>query len=158
MRFEETVQFKQLNSNAETHKSIDDVNVLTLADPVTQLCKRIKAFFNKDKEIHCAYLVNNNHGLGPKVDPETGDYIYITVPELPDPVIEDEEHICEFRIFTENYEKAQCLANVIRHKHLVREIYEDSQNEFHYRAHYLQVRIFYLSAIDPIGAEGGTDP
>lgn len=146
--------------DAKTFESINGKS-LTLCDPITQICRRIEAFFKADPDINCRFVVNNNKSLGPKTDPETGERITkkITIDnELVDAIV-DGDHLCEFRIFVNDYEKAQCLSNVIRHRHVFPEIYEaDSDGSFHIREHYLLVRVFVINAVDPDGTGGGSDP
>lgn len=159
MKLEDTILSKV--KDAKTFTSISNNNALTLYDPITQICKRIEAFFKSDDDISCRFVVNNNKSTPPKTDPETGEPITkkITVEnELVDAIV-DGDHFCEFRIFVKDVEKAQCLSNVIRHRHTIPEIYEAaSDGSYHIRYHYLLVRVFTISAIDPDGAEGGNDP
>jgi hypothetical protein len=159
MKFEETILTKMNDNN--TFKSIANENVLTLCDPITQLCKRIEAFFKADSDISCRYAVNNSHGLGPKIDPDTGEPYtkQIVIGDETITAIIDEDHICEFRIFVNDYEKAQCLSNVIRHRHVIPETYEAaSDGQIHLRNHYLLVRVYVINAIDPHSTEAGSDP
>ena len=161
MKFEETIIAKKANlNNAKTYDSISIANGLTLCDPITQICKRIEAFFKADPEITCRYAVNNNKHLGPKVDPDTGEQMTKKMDidgELVDVLLE-EDHFCEFRIFVENVEKAQCLANVIRHRHTIPETFEGSDGQLHARNHYLIVRVCTVDAVDPDGEGGGENP
>lgn len=105
--------------------------------------------------------MNNQKTLGPKIDPDTGEP-YTKMIEVEGESVQaiiDEDHFCEMRVFVNDVEKAQCLSNVIRHRHTVPEIYESASNgEFHIRNHYLLVRVFTIDAIDPDGENGGSDP
>ena len=159
MKFEEILQSKI--ADKQTYKSISNENGLTLYDPVTQICKRIEAFFESDNDISCRYAVNNNHGLGPKIDPDTGEPYtkQIIVDGETITAIIDEDHICELRLYVKDYEKAQAMSNVIRHQHVITENYEaTSDGRIHIRKHYLVIHIYVLNAIDPLGPEAGANP
>ena len=160
MKLEETVLGK-MNNDTKTYSSISNNNVLTLCDPITQICKRIEGFFKADTDIHCKYIVNNHKSLGPKIDPDTGNPYTKQIEYEGETVtaIIDEDHLCEFRIFVDDVEKAQCLSNVIRHRHLFPEYYEDTtEGNIHIRNHYLIVHVFTINAIDPDGEFGGSNP
>lgn len=162
MKFEESVLAKKANS-PEVYASIDGIEgALCLYDPITQLCKRIEAFFRKDPSIQCSFIVNNNRPLGPKIDPDTGEQMktIMIIDGEPTEVLLEEDHICEFRIFCKDLEKAQCLSNIVRHRHVIPETYEGAyeDNDIHLRNHYLLVRVFSLRAVDPAGEGGGSDP
>lgn len=162
MKLEETVigKLKGLSSN-EVYNSVNkSEGHLCLYDPITQICKRIEAFFKRDKDIHCAFVVNNNKRLGPKLHPDTGEqmtHLIIIDGESVEALVE-EDHLCEFRIFCDDYEKAQNLSNVIRHRHTFTETYDGSDGRVHVREHILIVRVFTLNAVDPDGPGGGSDP
>lgn len=162
MKFEETIQNK-LTSETVTYPSFDSKQegALCLYDPITQICKRIEAFFDKDPSIHCSFVVNNNKRLGPMIDPDTGEQMtrMITIDGESVNALLEQNHYCEFRIFCDDYEKAQNLSNVIRHRHTFTETYEGaSDGEIHVRDHILIVRVMVLHAVDPDGPGGGTDP
>ena len=150
--------FTKLNG-ATTYKSISSES-LTLCDPITQICKRIESFFKGDKDVYCAYKVNNHKALGPKIDPDTGEPYTKEIEYDGETVtaIIDNDHLCEFRLFVDDFEKAQCLSNVIRHRHLFPEYYEDTEGTIHIRNHYLIVHVFTIEAIDPDGEFGGSNP
>ena len=159
MELKDTILAKD---HENTYASIDGglENNLCLYDPITQICKRIEAFFNRDKDIHCAFVVNNNKRLGPKLHPDTGEqmtHLIIIDGESVEALVE-EDHLCEFRIFCDDYEKAQNLANVIRHRHTFTETYDGSDGRVHVRDHILLVRVFTISAVDPDGPGGGDNP
>jgi len=158
MKFEDSILTKLKDS--QTFASISGKS-LTLCDPITQICKRIEAFFKADSDVSCRFVVNNHKGLAPKVDPDTGEYVTKKVTfdnELVDAIV-DSDHFCEFRLFVKDVEKAECLSNVIRHRHTIPEIYEaTSDGKVHIRHHYLLVRVFTINAIDPDGEYGGDNP
>ena len=158
----ETIFVKTVDlQNVKTYKSMNE-NYLTLCDPITQICKRIEAFFKGDRDITCRYMVNNQKSLGPKIDPDTGEQMtrQMIIDGEERTVLLEEDHLSEFRIFVADVEKAQCLSNVIRHQHVFNEIYEGAydDSELHLRAHYLLVHVFTLNAVDPDGPQGGTNP
>lgn len=160
MKFEESVLAK---NNSETYPSLDSrqEGALCLYDPITQLCKRIEAFFKKDSDIQCSFAVNNSHGLGPKIDPDTGEQMtrLMDIDGEPTEVLLEEDHISEFRIFCKDYEKAENLSNVVRHRHVFPEVFLGVSDErFHLREHYLIVRVYVLNAVDPLGPGAGSDP
>lgn len=154
---------KKLNG-AKTYESLETPRVegsLSLYDPMTQICKRLEAFFKADPWVHCTYLVNNHKVLGPKIDPDTGTPYTrkLTVDDEQVDAIIDQEQLCEFRLYVDDYEKAQCMSNVIRHRHVYTEVYEaDSDGSFHIRDHILIVHVMCLNAVDPDGEGGGIDP
>ena len=151
--------FKQLSNNLKTYNSVTNSNKLSLCDPITQICKRIEAFFKGDIDVHCSFVVNNNKSLPPKTD-DQGNVItkrIIIDGDHYDAVVE-QDHLCEFRIFVDDYEKAQCLANVVRHRHTFNEQFLGSDDNLHLRSHILQVKVFTLNAVDPDGHGGGSDP
>ena len=156
----ETILVQRIN-DAKTYKTLNK-DGLSLCDPITQLYKRIEAFFKKDSDITCRYIVNNSKGLGPKINPDTGEQMTkrMTIDGEDVDVLLEEDHYCEMRIFCKDYEKAQCMANVIRHRHSVEEFYEGAfdDNRVHLRMHYLIVHVCTLNAIDPDGPQGGSDP
>ena len=160
MKFEDTVIAKKDKLGLTAIESIDKKG-LTLCDPITQICKRIEAFFKSDSDITCRFIVNNHKELGPKIDPDTGEQItkqIIVEGETIEALVE-QDHYCEFRIFCSDYEKAQCLSNVIRHRHKFEEIYQGTEEgEYHVREHYLIVHVCTIDAIDPDGEYGGSNP
>lgn len=158
MKNEETILNKL--ENAKTYKSISNSNNLTLIDPISQLCKRFETFFKADSDITCRFAVNNHQSLGPNIDPDTGEPYTkkITIDGETIDAILEKDHICEFRIFVNDYEKAQCLSNVIRHRHVIPETFEGSDNKIHLRNHYLLVRVCVIDAIDPSSSDAGNDP
>lgn len=163
MKFEETVLAKKQGLDPDkVYFSIDSAkeSALCLYDPITQICKRIEAFFKRDKDVHCSFIVNNNKRLGPKLDPDTGEQItkLITVDTESIEALVEEDHFCEFRLFCDDYEKAQNLSNVIRHRHTFTETYDGSDDRVHVRDHILIVRVFVISAVDPDGPGGGDNP
>jgi hypothetical protein len=158
VKLEQTILNKL--QDAKTYNSVSG-NTLTLCDPITQICKRLEAFFKADDSITCRYMVNNHKVIGPKIDPETGKPFTkkITVEGEPYDAVLDEDHLCEFRIFVNDVEKAQCLSSVIRHRHTIPEIYEAaSDGTYHLRNHYLIIHVCTLDAVDPDGSEGGANP
>lgn len=158
MKFEESILTKLKDST--TFNSING-GALTLCDPITQLCRRIEAFFQPDSDISCRFIVNNNKSLTPKIDPDTNEPIKKKIEyngELVDATV-DMDHFSEFRIFVKDVEKAESLSNVVRHRHTIPEVYEaSSDGKVHIRYHYLLVRVFTITAIDPDGEKGGSDP
>ena len=165
MKFEESILFKKEQlGNPKTYASIDNKQegALCLYDPLTQLCKRIEAFFRKDPDIHCKFVVNNNVPLGPKIDPDTGEQM-TKMMEIEGEMVEvylEEDHICEFRVYCDDLEKAQCLSNIIRHRHVFPETFQGAYEDdhIHLRNHYLMVRVFTVDAVDPAGPGGGSNP
>jgi len=159
MKFEDTIH-SRLSENTKTYNSINTNNALTLTDPITQLCKRIEAFFKADSDVTCRYIVNNSKALGPKIDPDTGEP-YTKLIEVDGEQVEaivENDHFCEFRVFVNDVEKAQCLSNVIRHRHTIQENFLGSDDKIHLRNHYLLVHVCTIDAIDPDGVGGGSDP
>lgn len=124
-----------------------------LCDPITQLCMRIEAFFRGCPGITCSYKVNNNVHLDWKKD-DHGDYI-TGVSDEGQPVFYSEDHVCEFRLYVENDIQAQCLANVIRHRHVVSEEFGmgspiDGSDAVGRRNHILNVKVFKINGVDPM--------
>ncbi len=140
-------------------------NRLTLCDPITQLCKRIEAFFRGCPGITTNFCVNNNAALDWKKD-DNGDYITGTVHDEESgndlTVFYSEDHVCELRIYVEDVEQADALANVVRHRHVVNEEFGmgspvDGSDAVGRRSHILNVRVFRLNPFDPMtpGSEAG---
>lgn len=102
---------------------------LTLCDPLTQIARRIKAFFKDDKDVIVAANINNN------VVVEAG-----------------QDHVAEVCIYVQCGEdiddtrKADCISNWIRHRHVIPEYGFDGSL---LRNHILNVRVFAVGAIDP---------
>lgn len=161
MKLENTLH-SNLN-NATLYPSVNNLqdNVLCLCDPITQICKRIEAFFFKDPNIHCRYIVNNNKPGHPEIDPDTGEQMtrMVTIDGQSISALVESDHLCEFRVFCNDYEEAENLSNVIRHRHIFTEIYQGTEEgELHVRDHILIVRVFMLNAVDPDGEGAGSDP
>jgi len=163
MKIEDTVLAKKelLGNAAELHVSIDHENALSLADPITQIAKRIEGFFKGDPDIMCRFLVDNSQSIGPKIDPDTGEQMekLMDVGGEPTYVLLENDHLAEFRVFCRDYEKAEALSNVIRHRHNFTEIFEGTDQRFHLRNHVLIVHVLTLDAIVPTQTGGGgTNP
>lgn len=164
MKAEECILYqKGPLTSRNVYASIDSSKewAVCLCDPITQLCKRIEAFFKRDPEVHCKFIVNNNADLGPKLDPDTGEQMtrMIELDGETKEVYLEEDHVCELRVFCDDLEKAQCLSNVIRHRHVIPEFYDGtSDDHVHLRNHHLMVRVFSVDAVDPMGDGSGSDP
>lgn len=102
---------------------------LTLVDPITQIARRIRAFFQYDPDVITAYHINNQAVVEP-----------------------GEDHVAELCIFVqcgkdvEDTAKADAISNFIRHRHVFTEYKMDGTV---LRNHVLNVRVFAIGAIDP---------
>ena len=140
---------------------------LTMVDPITQICKRIEAFFRGCPGIMVRYCVNNSQMLDWKKD-EHGDYIVgsMTYEEtgMEVPVFYSEDHINELRLYVTDVAQAMALANVIRHRHVENEEFAmlspiDGSDAIGKRAHILIVRVMMLDNIDPSDkSQAGDNP
>lgn len=159
MKLSESIIAKKdsLGENPKTYGLVSG-DGLSLCDPITQYCKRIEAFFRGCPGITTSFAINNNVNLGWKTD-DHGDYITDTVhveeTGADMPVFFSEDHVCEFRIYVEDNEQAEALANVIRHRHVVSEEFGmgspiDGSDAVGRRNHVLNVRVFQLNAVDPM--------
>lgn len=130
---------------------------LTLCDPITQICERIKGFFRGCSGITVSYCVNNSRSLDWKKD-ENGEYIVgkkIIGDNIERSVFYSEDHISELRLYVQDQLKAESLANVIRHRHVVNEEFDmaspiDGSDAVGTRAHILNVRVMTLNDMDPM--------
>lgn len=114
---------------------------LTLCDPLTQIAKRIQAFFADDPDVITTYKINNNVDLEPpKYDKDGKD-------GKP-----GQDHLAELCIYVqsgqsvEDTTKADCISNYIRHRHVLPEYTFDGVL---IRNHILNVRVFAVGAVDP---------
>lgn len=138
---------------------------LTLCDPITQICKRIEAFFRGCNGITVKYCVNNSEILNWKKN-EYGEYVVDRkcVDGNEFDVFYSEDQISELRLYVDDELQANALANVIRHRHVVSEECDilspiDKKEAICCRDHVLLVRVMLLDGIDPMDPEqGGIDP
>lgn len=146
---------------AKTYPTLENSNRLTLCDPITQICKRIQAFFRADKDVTCAYKVNNNKPSGQKYNTDgTPVTKEIRIGDEKVDAYVFEEHYSEFRILVakQEYEKAQCLSAVVRRRHVYPEVFEmTSTTGYGYREHILLVRVIAVDGVDPDKNYGGGD-
>lgn len=114
---------------------------LTLVDPISQIARRIMAFFKDDKEVVCAFKINNNADIA---DPTYDAQGHIIAP--------GQDHLAELAIYVqcgddvEDTQKADCISNWIRHRHVFPEYTYDGGPLI--RNHILNVRVFAVGAID----------
>ena len=152
---------KSYNSlNDDPNKKITAEKRLTLCDPITQICERIKGFFRGCPGITVNYTVNNNHSLDWKKD-ENGEYI-IGKKYLDDgtdvKVFYSEDHVSELCLYVQDHAQAASLANVIRHRHVVNEEFGmgspiDGSDAVGVRAHILNVKVMVFNDVDPMDKE-----
>lgn len=123
-------------------------NGLTLTDPITQIARRIQAFFRGDREVITAFKINNNANIG---QPTYDEHGHIIKP--------GDDHLAELCIYVqcgedvENTKKADCISNWIRHRHVIPEYSFDGAL---IRNHVLNVRVFAVGASDPNGPQGAS--
>jgi hypothetical protein len=146
--------------NSDPNKKITAEKRLTLCDPITQICERIKGFFRGCPGITVNYTVNNNHSLDWKKD-ENGEYI-IGKKYLDDgtdvKVFYSEDHVSELCLYVQDHAQAASLANVIRHRHVVNEEFGmgspiDGSDAVGVRAHILNVKVMVFNDVDPMDQE-----
>ena len=98
---------------------------LTLCDPITQIAKRIEAFFRNDPDVIVSYTINNSV-----------------------PLEEGQDQHAELRLYLTDEVKAGCLDNIVRHQHVYEEL--KGMDGSHLRNHYLDVKVFLATSIDPM--------